>query len=80
MYHYTFGYIVETDSEPSVPHLVLLACFPLPPDPQVSKSASVSSGVSFPLHYPIPTCASDAFGLPMSQGSGVMNDLGPCQS
>jgi hypothetical protein len=24
MYYYTFGYIVETDSEPSVPHLVLL--------------------------------------------------------
>jgi hypothetical protein len=24
MYHYTFGYIVETDGEPLVPHLVLL--------------------------------------------------------
>jgi hypothetical protein len=66
MYHYTFGYIVETDGEPSVPHLVLIIDIPLPPDPPVSKSASISSGVPIPSHFPSLPCASDAFRLATS--------------
>jgi hypothetical protein len=66
MYSYTFGYIVRQMVNLRFPILSSLAT-PLPPDPPVSKSESVSSGVPYPFHYPHFPCDSDAFGQQMSQ-------------